>query len=115
MRGVKQGCPMSAVLFNFYINPIIKKASAEGSTCLGYMDDLGLIFNSEHEAQSTVDQMSKAARALGMSFNIDKCGILNSSKSVILDGVPIPATKTYKYLGDMHWIRSCPVSWKLFS
>ena len=98
-RGVKQGCPMSSVLFNFYINPIIEAAADAGGTCLGYMDDLAIILPDANYAQAVVDNITKTASSLHMTFNIKKCGVMNVNHDVFMNMEPIPATPNYKYLG----------------
>ena len=100
--GVKQGCPMSSTLFNFYVNPILAMVHRLGATCLGYMNDLAVIIPKHLDVQSIVNEVTRVAGALRMSFNIKKCGIINQDKPTTLKEELIPevtARCSYQYLG----------------
>ena len=69
-KGVRQGCIVSPLLFNFYLNelPFILNNNAKDSillpdgshlNCLLYADDLLLIFNSAEGLQQSPDRLFK--------------------------------------------------------
>ena len=84
---------MSATLFNFYINPILAMVHRLGATCLGYMDDLAVIVPKHLEVQSIVNEVTRVADALRMSFNIKKCGIMNQDKPTSLKAENVQTAK----------------------
>ena len=102
-RGVKQGCPLSGLLFNLVLDPVLKEATSANSVCLGYMDDLAIIIDEESEVQDIFNRTVKLAKRLGFSFNAKKCGVANlRSLTLDIDGTPIPEVqddRAYKYLG----------------
>ena len=100
--GVKHGCPLSATLFNFFIDPILRATHAMGVTCMGYMDNLAAIILPDIDPQVVVDKISDIASKLCMKFNAKKCGATNAKDSITLNGAPVPTisdTNIYKYLG----------------
>ena len=101
-RGVKQGCPLSGLLFNLVLDPVLKKATTNSSICLGYMYDLAIAFGDECEVKEVFDETVKMAQSLGFKFNAKKCGVANCNSTLEIDGTPIPAVandRAYKYLG----------------
>ena len=101
-KGVRQGCPLSSLLFNLIIDPLVKVGSSTQSTSLGYMDDIAIIFESEERIADVTAQVSEMAGRLGLRFNPSKCGIANASYGVELNGEAVPIVteeRAYKYLG----------------
>ena len=73
-----------------------------GATCLGYMDDLAVIIPKNLDVQFILDEVTRVADALKMSFNIKKCGIINQEKPTTLKSETIPQITSrcsYQYLG----------------
>ena len=68
-RGVKQGCPLKGLLFNLVLDPMLKKATTNSSICLGYMDDLAIVFEDECDVKEVFDETVKMAQSLGFKFN----------------------------------------------
>ena len=106
--GVKQGCPLSPILFNLSIELILrmvkKKASKlksgacvyHGSTisCLAYADDLVIIARSRHALQKLLDEASDGATIRGFSYRPDKC----ASISLVTDGKRTVRTEVNEFL-----------------
>ena len=117
-KGVRQGCPLSPLLFNLYINqifedidnvptiPIRLQNSEDNINGLMYADDLVILAESETTLQSCVKAVSKFCDKWKLSINTKKtkCMVFNrgnrlcKSKIYIKDYL-IENVKTFKYLG----------------
>ena len=121
--GVRQGCPLSPLLFNIYICEIGR--ILEISTCgfkyrsldmnegvyddkilagLMYADDICLLANSEHELQSLIDKLGVCAKEYGLRFSEKKSKVVVingkcQDRSWRLDDRVMKECTSYKYLG----------------
>jgi exonuclease III len=89
-RGVRQGCPLSPILFNLYISDIIANQRIEGvpwgeARIKGGMfaDDLLVFAETEGQMQRTMNELENWTRVNGMSFNVAKCGLMKVKKKQI--------------------------------
>ena len=83
-KGVRQGCPLSPLLFNLYINDIVKTVddSQKTSIYLGnsnvkinvllYADDIVILAESENDLQSGLDGLSQFCDLWKLSINPSK-------------------------------------------
>jgi hypothetical protein len=89
LKGTPQGSPISPLLFNFFINPLLKrlrccigvKASDEIMIrALGFADDIALIPNDIEDLDKMMKICEEWANEYGMSFSEEK------SKIMLLEG-----------------------------
>ena len=128
LSGVKQGCPLSAILFNLCIEVILRAVKKKANSlpknqtlrhydtlisCLAYADDLVLVARSKEALQALLDTASSHASILGLRFRPDKCATLTvvnrKGEPTRIDPLqyeiqrtPIPALaadESYRYLG----------------
>ena len=119
LQGVRQGCPLSGLLFNIFINDIFdemdndlmidapeSEISIHG---LLYADDVVILANSPQNLQIKMNQISKWANTWNMKFGIAKSAVVifspefNHSTTTFnrftLDGQTVEIKNEYKYLG----------------
>ena len=85
-KGVRQGCPLSMLIFNIGITPILTNCYSviDGGVticgnkvaCLAYADDIALIANNQISLQRMIEKASKTAGWMGIDFRASKCGYL---------------------------------------
>lgn len=119
-RGVRQGCGLSTLLFDVFIDGLVKELEKENYgvtlgqnrkklTSLLFADDVVLVANSEDELQRMVDVVAGFLKRWRLKENLGKCGVMRifandkqrprSPGQLSFDGRPIPNVESYKYLG----------------
>ncbi|KAL1415296.1 hypothetical protein MTO96_029567 [Rhipicephalus appendiculatus] len=75
LAGLRQGCPLSGLLFNLVVDPIIRAVQGpdSGHKILAYADDLTPLASTPHRLQRRIDRIEALAAPLGLSLNPAKC------------------------------------------
>jgi exonuclease III len=84
-QGVRQGCPLSPTLFNYFINALAKdlQASGFGAVIEGldvgsllYADDVVLVAESVEDLQGLIDVVDRFCRRWHMDINLSKSEVM---------------------------------------
>ncbi|XP_064462361.1 uncharacterized protein LOC135372832 [Ornithodoros turicata] len=111
--GIRQGCPLSGLLFNMVIDVIIRTVQGADSThrIFAYADDIAALAQDPSTLQDKVNTVATLARQLGLKLNPGKCKALHLSGKhpvglrempIRIDNKVIPTLHDYeplKYLG----------------
>ena len=87
-KGVRQGCILSACLFNFYAEYILRSARLDEAQAgikiagkiinnLRYADDTTLMAESEEELKSLLMKAKEESEKVGLKLNIQKMKIMD--------------------------------------
>lgn len=120
LRGLRQGCNASPLLFDVFINDILVECQAFGVRVLGlqdsrevglmFADDIALICGNIANLERAIHCIQRWGNTFEMLFGVDKCGIIGFGTGAhrtlveeqhrwVLDGQPIPIVREYTYLG----------------
>ena len=114
-RGVRQGCPVSPILFSFYGEIIMRSISdMEGLKVGGvninnirYADDTVLIADSEEKLQNLVNAVNRKSEEYGLRINKKKTETLviaktgNPTCNIKINNENIKQVDSFKYLGSL--------------
>ena len=110
-KGVRQGCILSALLFNIYAEKIMRDALElwEGGVRIGgqtfsnlrYADDTTLLANNEEEIKAILTRVKSASETAGLFLNISKTKILTTGAvgKIEVSGVELEVVDQYQFLG----------------
>ncbi|GFW16089.1 retrovirus-related Pol polyprotein from type-1 retrotransposable element R2 [Trichonephila clavipes] len=79
--GVKQGCPLSGILFNLSIDKVLRTVQEnwEQRSILAFADDIVLMADSANDLQDMMSATAQELRALCLRLNPRKCASLHLS------------------------------------
>jgi hypothetical protein len=112
--GVPQGAILSPILFDIFLDDIIKDINAVGDgvtlggrtvSCLLFADDIALLSNSPEGLQRMLDVCQKYANSARFKFNVGKSNVVVFSRTearrpvLRLNNVQIQYAASYTYLG----------------
>ena len=124
-KGVRQGCPLSSVLFNLYVNDIFDTIEEHSTSdvflnehnkinALMYADDLVLISRTKEGLQRQIDSLYNYCKKWKLNINIKKTKsmVFNRGNNLIktvfnVDDTPIENVKKIKYLGFTISAKNC--------
>src|SRR6478609_4757811 len=114
-RGVRQGCPLSPLLFSIYAEMMMKVAleNVEEGVRVGgelikdvkYADDQGMVANTEAGLQSLFDSLNITAKHYDMKINIKKTKAMVVSRNggervnITVEGQSVEQVSKFRYLG----------------
>ena len=115
LKGVRQGCILSPLLFNLYSESIFQEAveylevgikvNGKPINNIRYADDTVLLAGNEKDLQCLVDRVSSISQSHGLKININKTKFMIISKQNIeniriqVEDQNIERVRRFKYLG----------------
>lgn len=107
-RSIRQGCPMSMMLFVLYLTPLLDKLclTLKGIQCdrecykiKAYADDLELIIGEEDDISSVFNVIQQFGNVSGAKLNVNKSGCLYVNDPQIQGAHLFPQVETLPILG----------------
>ena len=112
--GVRQGCLISPVLFNIYLERIMQDTLEDHASSISvggrqfsnlrFADDIDLMAGSNQELQDLTTSLEHSSGAFGMEVSSEKSKVMVNSKedstaSITMNGQQLEEVESFKYLG----------------
>jgi exonuclease III len=112
--GVRQGCLLSPVLFNIFLEQIMQETLHDHHTSISiggrpisnlrFADDIDLMGGSNSELQDLTNRLSERAGAYGMEVSTEKSKTMvnstnDTSADITMNGEKLEEVSKFKYLG----------------
>ena len=116
MYSQRQGCLLSPILFNMFLERIMTDAleDHEGTVSIGgrtitylrFADDIDGLAGEEEELAKLVERLDKASTAYGMEISIERTKLMTNNTSGInteikVNGQELETVTSFKYLGSV--------------
>jgi len=113
-RGVRQGCCISPILFNLYVEDMMDefqrecglKIGGECINCIRFADDMALLSDDLEEMKGLVKKLDEVCDRYGMRINVKKTKIMSvgceGETNVVIRNSRIEKVDSFKYLGS--WV-----------
>ena len=114
--GVRQGCVMSAILFNVTIDWVMRKTTEKTPRGirwslfsrledLDFADDLALLSHTHNDMQEKTNELNKFSKQIGLKINERKTETMTmnvtSPKHIQLNNLNLQQTEKFTYLGSI--------------
>lgn len=81
-RGLSQGCALSPLLCNLYLDEFDRRLSAAGRYLVRYADDLAVVTEDRAGAQDALDDVRAGLSEIGLAPNEDKTAVVSFAEGV---------------------------------
>ena len=115
-RGLQQGCNLSPLLFNLYINELprlLKRTTLlnQSTSCLLFADDIVMFSDNPHDLQESLNLLQNFCSSSSLNININKTKVVvfgENPKHIkfewTINEETLEISDCYKYLGTwLHW------------
>ena len=114
-KGVLEGCPISPICFNFYLEEVMRRTTDEMSWVgmrisgkhlnnLRFADDVVLIATSPERLQALIDEVDRVSKQFQLEISTSKTKIMATTNEphqllIRCRGEPLAQVEKFKYLG----------------